>query len=178
MASTLSWPRPTAIWLYYERSKVTLTALRNPTVVESVTGKPGPFLGLTLIEYEVALSEMRDELEDHVTLSLVASFEACFRTDFEQRCRKRLRDAASREFRNLARTHGVRVRFEDILDVWKRYVGSPQTFGTLSQLLGYRHWLAHGRYWVHRVGRHFDALEAWQVIQAVGARLPREFPLQ
>ena len=178
MASAPAWPRPAAIWLYYQRSKVALSALRNRAVLESVTAAADPFLGLTPPEYEDALSEMRNELENQVTLALVASIEASFRTDFEMRSRKRLKDNASREFRKLARRYGARVRFEDILDVWKRHTDGSQVFGILTQLLNYRDWLAHGRYWVHKTGRDFGPLEAWQIGQTVEARLPPEFPLR
>lgn len=178
MASATAWPRPAAIWLYYERAKVALITLRNETVVDSVTAAAGPFLGLTAIEYEAALSDMRNELDTQVTLALVASLEASFRIDFEQRWRKRLKDNASREFRKLAQQYGTRVRFEDILDVWKKHTGGAQIFGRLAQLLNYHDWLAHGRYWVHKTGREFDPSDAWQIGQAVEARLPGEFPLQ
>lgn len=178
MASAIAWPRPASIWLYYERAKVALTALRTQAVVDSVTAAAGPLLGLTAIEYEAALSDMRNELDNQVTLALVASLEASFRIDFEQRSQKRLKDNASREFRKLAQQYGTRVRFEDILDVWKKQTGRSQVFGRLGQLLNYRDWLAHGRYWVHKTGRKFDPSDAWQIGQAVEARLPGEFPLQ
>lgn len=178
VASASAWPRPASIFLYYERSKFALATLRHQTVLELATATAGPFSGLTPIEYEAALSDMRNELDSQVTLALVASLEASFRTDFEQRSRKRLKDNASRDFRKLARKYGARVRFEDMLDVWKRYTGSSQAFGSLAQLLSYRDWLAHGRYWVHKTGRDFDPFEAWQVGQTIKALLPSEFPLQ
>ncbi|HVN85892.1 MAG TPA: hypothetical protein VMW17_13720 [Candidatus Binatia bacterium] len=176
MATAVSRPRPADIWLYYERCQVALAALRNEAVIKSIAATGGgPFFQLTSIEYEDALSDMRDELDDQVTLALVASFEASFRIDFEQRVRRRLKDGVSREFRTIARQYGQRVKFEDILDIWKQASGRPHRFRKLVQLLNYRHWLAHGRYWVDKSGQEFAPLIAWQIIEAVRAELPRDF---
>ena len=176
VASAPIRPRPDDVLLYYERCRVALAALRNEAVIKSISATGGgPFFGFTAIEYEAALSGMLNELNDQVTLALVASFEASFRIDFERRIRRRLKDNASREFRTIARKYGQRVGFKDILDVWKKVTGRSAMFGRLMQLLNYRDWLAHGRYWVHKTGRNFDPFDAWQIGQDVFAQLPADF---
>ena len=178
MARAPIWPRPAAIWLYYQRSQVALLALRTETNRSPVRLTSDPFFGLTPVECEATLSGMRDELDDQVTLALVASFEASFQTDFAHRARKaRLKDPVSRACRTLATKYRERVRFEDILDVWKEATGQRQVFGHFAQLLNYRHWLAHGRYWVHKSGSDFDPGDAWEIGQRLIQQLPPEFPL-
>ena len=161
---------PEYIWKYYERSQVGLEALRR----EATDGPSalGPFARMTVPQFEEALREMRDELDRQVTLALVANFEGLIRVDYRDRATRRLKGAASRRLRTLYRKHGDRAALDNILDVWKGCVGRPERIGRFKQLLGLRHWLAHGRYWVQKSGIQPDPHLAWGIADVLFRSLP------
>jgi hypothetical protein len=86
--------------------------------------------------------------------AILTRLEAAFRTDFDQRCRRRKRDAISRDFRVLRKTRGLQIGLEtDIFDTWRKHL--PELGGLIGDLRGafkFRHWLAHGRYWFRSWG--------------------------
>lgn len=94
-----------------------------------------------------------EELELDFSLTLLAAMEAALRIDFAQRCEKRLRDPLSREFRRLHRQIGPKVHLEDdIISGWESHTSGHRTLlNELRQAFRYRHWLAHGRYWLLKV---------------------------
>ena len=53
---------------------------------------------------------------------------------------------------------GNRASLEDeILEAWRDHAdGARQVVSELRGAFKYRHWLAHGRYWVPKLGRKFD----------------------
>ena len=121
-------------------------------------GYDSRFLGYTERDVQAELVSRRQELQYLSSLAVMASVEAAFRIDYLQRCYRRDKDKISRAFRELYQNHGVRVSLEDeILAVWLEYSSAGRS--TISELRGafkYRHWLAHGRYWVPKLGRIYD----------------------
>lgn len=99
-----------------------------------------------------------EEIDASLALTLLASIEASFRIDYLQRCYREMEDPLSRKFRELYESKDSHVSFEnEILDGWKEHSNVPLTL--LEDIKGafkYRHWLAHGRYWVPRLGRRYD----------------------
>ena len=86
-------------------------------------------------------------------MALCASFEATLRTDYLVRAeRRRLKDPASRKLRALFKKKGQRASLEEILDVWKDVFGSSAALAEFKQMVKYRDWLAHGRYWHQKSG--------------------------
>ncbi len=165
---------PALIWTYYRRAVVALTSLRNDPAVR--TQADGPFFGMLMGDFETALAEMRAELDTQVTLALVASFEAVIRLDFEDRCTRRLKDAVSKGLRKLRDAHGKQVGLEDILNIWTDKHGTPHVIkpitGNFKQLIRFRHWLAHGRYWDQTSGIDPTPEDALVIGEALFEALP------
>ncbi len=108
-------------------------------------------------------------------MNLLAALEAAFRVDFLQRCYKKGKDPVSREFRKLYASEGIYVSLEeDIFQVWKQKSSVPSS--VISQLKGafkYRHWLAHGRYWVPKF-RQYDYHDIYTLAEAIFDSFPFE----
>jgi hypothetical protein len=113
------------------------------------------------------------ELELQVTLWLLTAMEAWMRLDFEVRVRGKYKDMLSRKFREFYREQeeqtkrkglkDVKIRLEDILDIW-RDVSGEKVFSRIKELMNYRHWLAHGKYW-HFKKRRFSFDEVYAVAE-------------
>lgn len=126
-------------------------------------------------------AELRAELTAHLheteltsSLTLLACIEAMFQLDFRARCARRLKDPLSRSFRQLNKNR-KRVRLdEDVLESW--YTHAPSAKSAISNLRGalqFRHWLAHGRYWLPKLGRRYDYTDI-SVLAAQIASFPFE----
>ncbi|HZT83351.1 MAG TPA: hypothetical protein VFA26_24180 [Gemmataceae bacterium] len=180
MTIAAEWPRPADILEYYRRSLEALDALKKALRAE--VAPQSRFYGMTPQEAEQAIRELAEELDREVTLLLTASFEATFQVDFHDRVGRRKKDPVSRRLRKLARTPRPKrarwVTVEEILDVWQKETGKAQVIGSLKQLVLYRHWLAHGRYWVQKSGlTDPDPFDAWSRGKAVFDALPGFRPL-
>lgn len=116
------------------------------------------FIGLSPTEFDQVIKERIDELGTLSTFSILAAIEARFRIDFDYRIKNRLKDRLSREFIIIQRTKGKNIRFDDeLLDYWKTYGNvSKMLISELKGAFKYRHWLAHGRYWMPKLGRMYD----------------------
>jgi hypothetical protein len=137
---------------------------------------------MTTDEFDQSLSELRRELDHQVVLMLTASYEAIFQTDLQERIKRRKKDDLSKALRSWwkdsRRRHEKWIDLASLLDVWKRTTGHRQVIGKMKSLLLFRHWLAHGRYWVDKSGLGYaDPLEAWQIGRAVFDVLPGFRPL-
>jgi hypothetical protein len=163
MAVHTAWPKPNDVLTHYERCLVAFELLADTTL--RAGGGANPFSLMSIEAFNTAVREMKTELDQHCVMMLVASIEACFHVDLAARCERKLKDHCSAALRRLAKKHrraGRRVEIEDVLDVWKTHVGFADAFGDFRQVIMYRHWLAHGRYWVQKSGlRNVDPLDVW-----------------
>jgi hypothetical protein len=102
------------------------------------------------------LASRLDESDIRSAFAVLTSLEAIFRIDFDDRCRKKLKDDLSRYFRSIKKAHGDRVRLdEDILEGWKRHTNaSARDIGAIRGAFKFRHWLAHGRYWIPKHSKY------------------------
>jgi len=109
-------------------------------------------------EIQAFLTARLEETDLRSALILLAAVEAAFRIDYQVRCKQKLKDDLSREFRGLYKKYELRVRLEDdILEVWKKYYpGQGALIGELRGAFKFRHWLAHGRYYDPKLGRRYD----------------------
>lgn len=116
------------------------------------------FLGKTPAELDAGLESAMAELDAAYSLLLMTVIEALFKIDFTKRCQRRSKDSLSRRFRELHKVHKSRIKFgEDILEAWKTNVaGASRPVSDIRSALKYRDWLAHGRYWVPKLGRRYD----------------------
>lgn len=102
-------------------------------------------------------------------MTVLASIEATLRVDYLQRCYRRGRDQLSRSFRYLYQTKGKEVSLlNDLLDIWKIHGRMTQRLaGDIRSAFGYRHWLAHGRYYVANLGRVYDFASVYNLAREV-----------
>ena len=107
-------------------------------------------------------------------MTVLASVEASFRVDFLLRCYGRMKDDLSRAFLALYRAKELKVSLsEDLLDAWKAHSDvSTRLVGDIRTAFGYRHWLAHGRYWVPKLGRQYDFASIYDLACTVEEAFP------
>lgn len=125
-------------------------------------------------EIQRELDELRNELDLQCSLGLLSAIEARFRIDFAIRCEKRYKDDLSRSFRELYKYHGLYVHLEDdILAAWEAHTsGMKVILNEVRQAFRFRHWLAHGRYWLLKVKvERFDFRYLYTLASTVSTKL-------
>jgi hypothetical protein len=123
----------------------------------SAPGFAARFAGKRLDEVAQELALRLDESDARSAFFVLTSLEARFRADFDFRCKQRLKDELSVYFRSVGKERDAVRLDEDIFEGWKRHGSAPS--GLISELRGafkFRHWLAHGRYWIPKLGRRYD----------------------
>lgn len=109
-------------------------------------------------EIEQEKEDSFEKTDTALALILLASIEASFRVDYLRRCYCKMKDPLSRDFREFYNKKNRRVSLEDdLLAAWKSHF--PELSPLVGDILGafkYRNWLAHGRYWVPKLGRRYD----------------------
>lgn len=108
------------------------------------------------------------------SMTLLASIEASFRVDYLQRASARKKDHLSRAFRDLYLRKRERASLsDDILQGWQAHSDvTVKLVGEIRGAFGYRDWLAHGRYWVPKLGRRYD----FETIYDLGRTIESSFP--
>jgi hypothetical protein len=177
-----SFPLPLEVSEYYDRSIEMLDVVRRLSVEDPAHQalKGSSFALLTATDREVLLLEMRSELDSQVALTLMASYEAVLRADFEARIRRKPRSTrgVNKSFKELSSRYQGRVALDDILATWKGSVGArPAVFHTFGEYLRLRHWLAHGRRWTLKVTRAVDPADIKEAADELLRLLPEDFPL-
>lgn len=115
------------------------------------------FLGYTKEELQAELESRLDELDKTCALSLLAAIEAHINVDFYQRCYNKGKDDLSRRFREIEKLKGTKVSLsDDILESWSKVCSKKSVVSDIRSALNYRHWLAHGRYWVAKLDKKYD----------------------
>lgn len=118
------------------------------------------FVGYTLDEIEEELDKYISELDKSCSFAVLATIEAYIRVDFLQRCYNKEKDLISRDFRDLFKIKEHHTSLNDeILTLWRKHLSRSSSISELRAALHYRDWLAHGRYWVAKLGRHYDFFE-------------------
>jgi hypothetical protein len=166
-------PPPDAILAHYRRSLEALDVLWE--TLQAAVPLASCFDLMTPEEREQARRDMYQELNDQTVLLLAASFEAVFQIDLHRRVNQKQKDPLSKKLRKLwkHRRRSGRLEFEDLLEFWKKETGRRFEIGELKQLIQFRHWLAHGRYWERHSGLTvIDPEDAWERGRAVFDFLP------
>lgn len=118
----------------------------------------------TQIFYDYTKNEIQQQFEIEVleaerdaALNLLAAIEALFRVDYIIRSQEKDKTTLTKNFRALFATYGHRISLEDsIFEEWKQSgLIKPSIISELKGAFKYRHWLAHGRYWVLKSGRKY-----------------------
>jgi hypothetical protein len=132
------------------------------------------FAGDTPSEVAAKLAARLNETDLRSSFAILSQLEAAFRIDYTQRCKRKKRDAVSKAFRALYKTHGCNVRLEDdIFATWRQE--HPETKKLIGELQGafkFRHWLAHGRHWTPKLGRKYDYRWIYTLADSVLADFP------
>ncbi|MFT8321953.1 MAG: hypothetical protein ABF649_13700 [Bacillus sp. (in: firmicutes)] len=135
---------------------------------------PEQFIGMTAVGVIEYFDTLTKEVETSFSLSAIAAIEAKFRMDYIIRATNRLKDTLSRDFRDIYREKGRRASLEeDILNGWKTH--HPEHKNLISnyiQSLNYRHWLAHGRYWIPKFGRKYDFAITYVICEEIENSIP------
>jgi hypothetical protein len=115
-----------------------------------------------------------DEHDYSSALTILPAVEAAVKIDYLERVSQKLKDNLSREFRQLYRRKERRASLEDdILDIWREHGGvNAKLIGELKGAFKYRHWLAHGRYWVPKLARKYDYVGVYTLADEIFRTLP------
>lgn len=134
------------------------------------------FAGYLSSEVQTELFTRLSEAEKASILTILSSLEATFRIDYLQRCYLKKKDRLSRAFREIHQRHASRANLdEEILGAWALHSSVLSTLiGDIRGAFKYRHWLAHGRYWVPKLGRKYDYDSVYLLAQRVHAVFPFE----
>jgi len=135
--------------------------LYEDEIVSSAVSRNMPtdntFFGLSVPEVRERFISDRSELGKTTVLSLIAATEADFRVDYLSRVQARKKDKISKAFRQLFREKRQFAALDkDLLRVWRDSDRELESVtNPFVEALKYRHWLAHGRYWLNRVNKSY-----------------------
>lgn len=117
---------------------------------------------------ELEVYQVRDdrvkELDLTSSLTLLSFVEAKFRLDYLERVDRRFKDSLSKSLKEIHNRCGEKASLEaDIFPSWKEASSNTRLIGDLKSSLKYRHWLAHGRYWLPKLGRRYEYIDIYQL---------------
>lgn len=148
-------------WEWYDilKSSVERERERLATLAVGSTsqGSPVNLRFQTPEEIRAHFEKHLQEFDQATSLLLFASAEAELRVDFQKRTGDKKKDSISRSFRDLNKIKekkGGKIRLVELLDKWVE--NKPSVKKTVSAFKGlkkHRDWLAHGRYWIPKLGR-------------------------
>ena len=132
------------------------------------------YLSSTPSELSEVLTRRVIETDLRSSLAVLSSLEAVFRIDYLIRCQDRLKDDLSRDFRELNKQSAARVSLEDdILGLWSQHHPTlKKRIGEFRGALKLRHWLAHGRYWIPKLGRKYDFADVYLLATIILGEFP------
>jgi hypothetical protein len=147
------------LWRWYTITKRALSEYEEGIKHAIVAGNSvsDPLLQtMTLAEISRSFIDQHDEVEKAASIAIIAATEAVIRVDYINRVQKKKKDDLSRKFRTL-NMRAKRARLdEDILEIWSMVrPARKQAISDFRGVLKLRHWIAHGRYWVPKLGRTY-----------------------
>lgn len=164
------------IWFWYDNSRRALARYEHflATAIASGQAIPDEFIGLTRDELQERFLGFGQELQFAASLAMVSAVEAAIRTDYAQRVYQRRKDDLSRSMRNLYRGKGLRVSLsDDLLDLWlQHYPESKNAVGEFRGAIKFRDWLAHGRWWLPKLGRNYLPDDIFDIADRLFQELP------
>lgn len=161
------------VWEYYETMRAAIVQSAEATKQSLLDGtdlRNPRLFGMDLTELDAYFEILLDEADKQTCLFLIASAEAAIRVDFLGRVYEKRKDRVSRAFRDIYKSrcehNTTRVRLDkDILDTWSLETEKARAaVATFKGALKFRHWLAHGRYWVPKLGRKYDPSGIVQIV--------------
>jgi hypothetical protein len=155
-------PTPDVLLEFRQHCRRGLTLLHQSVLNSARTGRRDPaFRSLSVEEINTRFESLREELDAEVRMMVVAAHEASVMLDARRRAEAGGQDAFGlalhRLFSRPKEGRGAPAP-EDIPGAWKRHApGTSRATGAFMQAYRYRHWLAHGRWFLQRSG--LDRLE-------------------
>lgn len=153
------------VWAWFEfqtallgqaRARILHLLLPGSLRGETLPPHEAQFFGYTREEVEQFFDWQRAQLELLAMLQILATTEAIIRLEISMRITKRRKDELSRRLRELGRDGIGKIRLDSVLDAMKDTGCSPKVVGAFRSALNLRHWIAHGRYWVPKLGRRYS----------------------
>lgn len=148
--------------------------LLNEVAHGTLGNVPPNLVGCSIQEVEEYFANEIEELERLLSFNVIAATEARFKKDYLLRVYNRRKDELSHALRVVYSEVNKSASLEDdILATWKEL--EPSIKPILSDYigaLGYRHWLAHGRYWVAKIGRKYDFFTVYAICDNVNRNVP------
>ncbi len=138
---------------WYHHSRLAIIKLEDRVQGNiNIQNEQKDFLGMTRNEIRTYFQKLQNELETAYVFKIISVAEGIFRQDFNKRKQlKKPKKEPDRTFKNKDIKGHIRLK-EDILDIWKKKI-FEQNQWVISQfyeLLKYRHWIAHGQYWIYK----------------------------
>jgi len=161
------------VWSWYEDQKEALFDFRSKVFSAISLSSILPnekFIGMTTDELNAYFEESENELEHLVCFDLISATESLLRSDFYARVYNKDKSGLGRTFREIEKGFGNKISLEEhIINSWKEIVVARKSdFSDFLALLRYRHWLAHGRYWIPKLGReHYSPSVTYNIVERV-----------
>jgi hypothetical protein len=169
------------IWEWYEETEQAINLYQQEVINGLISGKrvSETFSSMTRKEVKQYFSDHKKELEHIVSLNIIASTEASLRVDYLRRALrgKRKKNKIDNKFKELYEKKGTRVSLRDeILEAWKEvHPDCTEAIGDFRGALNVRDWLAHGRYWIPRFGRKYNAILVFNISKNLFENFPYDF---
>lgn len=154
-------------WYLFQRQVLGEEMARAQAALGTAEPFPGSelerYVGKTVDDLNALFAGQVSELEMLTMLGMLAATEGRLQSDFLARIDQRLKDKVSRTFQNAKKRrvdgHERVDLVDDILDTWRDHgpgTAARNAVVHFKAALNLRHWLAHGRYWVARLGRDYS----------------------
>jgi hypothetical protein len=173
------------VWDHYELTRDSLVRRKESIKRNLLTGRGSTeprFLGMSLDDIDEFFNNELNEIDHRTCLFLIAAAEAVLVVDFLNRVGGRKKDTISKNFKDIFKKecekNERKVRLDKhILDIWRDRDGKTKSLiGDFRGALNYRHWLAHGRHWIPKLGQYYDPLGTanivMQLFKEIGLRIP------
>jgi hypothetical protein len=160
------------IWSWYEDQKDSLFDFRNKTVglISNFSNElNSKFLAYTSDELNDYFEESNEELERLVCFDLISATEGLLRSDFYSKVYNKDKSEIGKRFRELHKLKENNISLEqEIIENWKEFsTENKSDFSRFLGLLKYRHWLAHGRYWIPRFGQPYNPETTYEIAENI-----------
>jgi hypothetical protein len=165
-----------AVWDWYTTSRRALSRYQAYLAksLRSRQAVPQGFTGLTPEELRERFQGFSRELQFAASLGMMAAAEAALRQDYAERVYRRKKDDLSRDMRKLHKEKGRRVSMsDDLLAIWAEHHPScTRASGKFRGAIRFRDWLAHGRWWLPKLGRNYLPEDVFDIADQLFHSLP------
>ena len=118
------------------------------------------FLGKTPDEVRRIYLRKKEELDIIACFTLLTKIESQFQNYYRNVLSRKIKNKILRQFFQIINKKTKRPDLiDDIVNQWiKQFPQHNQIIDGLKSIYGFRHWVAHGRYWTQNIGRQIDPI--------------------